>query len=338
MNNKRKKNTGAWLALALALVPPARAASFDCEKAQTQVEQLICADSELSMMDEDLATRYKAVMSAQSQADALHQAQKEWIKVRNTCPDLRCLKDSYVQRLRDIQSPVLAPFQFFRDEELPEQRNTPVCKDFKNYLNHPRSNALFNSDGTLVRESSLFKSVRWESLDKERFRTAYMAHVELTRPKLYSEGAVVHELRRRFESSQWTLQRTLAYPFEFNPRPEQKQRWLFRLVNLQPYMRNMKDQPSKVELPTWFNFGDEAFLGYENASPLNRNDHDLRRKAVRQWMTYAGNTYAVINATYGDGKGATPAFLSLEIDRLNVEDTGASFMHFTCAFRAENTQ
>ena len=44
--------------LLIAVAAPASAASFDCAKARTKVEKLICKDPQLSRQDEDLAKAY----------------------------------------------------------------------------------------------------------------------------------------------------------------------------------------------------------------------------------------------------------------------------------------
>lgn len=342
----------------LALSCSAQAASFDCAKARTQVEKLICSDAELSKLDDDLAVTYSNAQKGNSSLKEVQNTQKQWVKERNNCLFASCLIASYNQRISALKvhskanrnsvevmptnstatAQALAPFHFTQNETLPEQSKTPICKDFKNYLNHPRSNELFKPDGTLVRESDLFKSVIWETLDKEQYRAGFSANLEATRPKRFPDGAVVHELRRRYASPDWALQRTLAYPFEYVPKPNQPERWIFRLVNLQPYTRNMADPKSKVELPTWFHYDEEALLGYEDGSPLGGNTHDLGRATPREWIAYAGLTYAVINRTYGNEKGTTPSALRMEIDQLNVDPSGQSFMHFTCSFRANNSQ
>lgn len=333
-----------WMCLlTLAMSCAAQGASFDCAKAQSKVEKLICADADLSRLDEKMAVRYKEVLKISPQSDELRQTQRRWIRERNACPDTKCLSISYALRLRVIEVSVLAPFQFFRDETLPEQRTTPVCKEFRHYLNNPRSNELFNPDGTLVLESSLFKSVHWESLDKAEYRSAFISYLDVTRrweahdPNSVN-NSIAHQLLRRYDSSQWILQRTLAYPFEFVPKSEQRQRWLYRLVNLQPKTRIRNDPKSKVEQPTWFNFGDEAFLAYEDGSQLENNRYGLVRSGVRQWITYAGNTYAVINATYDERDGATPAYLDLVVDQVMVDPNGQSYMSMRCAFRAKSSQ
>lgn len=56
MNNITMSGTKCMLCLLglLVLALPAQAASFDCAKAGTKVEKLICGDVELSKLDEEL--------------------------------------------------------------------------------------------------------------------------------------------------------------------------------------------------------------------------------------------------------------------------------------------
>ena len=114
----------------------------------------------------------------------------------------------------------LAPFTYTQDATLTGQsyigqRKRPVCEDFRNYLNHPRSNALFNPDGTLVRESELFKSVSWEALDKEVYREGFIANTDATNSNVRTEYL------RRYADPEWALQRTLAHPYENMPKAQQ---------------------------------------------------------------------------------------------------------------------
>lgn len=78
---------------------PTQAASFDCVKAQTKVEKLICVDAELSKLDEEMAMGYKAALQDQSQAEMTRQEQKLWLKHRNACTDIACLKSYYRTRI-----------------------------------------------------------------------------------------------------------------------------------------------------------------------------------------------------------------------------------------------
>lgn len=108
MNDYIKRNT--WFAATvfgcLILVSPVQAASFDCEKAQTKLEKLICADAELSKLDEELNTAYKNALQDEKQAGSIRQAQKQWIKRRNGCSDSVCVKHAYEERLLSFSAEI----------------------------------------------------------------------------------------------------------------------------------------------------------------------------------------------------------------------------------------
>ena len=75
--------------VAAVLATQAGAASFDCTKAATRVERMICADISLSRLDDVMSQTYGQMRMAQS-ADAgasawLKKTQREWIKQRNAC-------------------------------------------------------------------------------------------------------------------------------------------------------------------------------------------------------------------------------------------------------------
>lgn len=93
--------------VALELVAAyAQAASFDCDKAITKVENLICADAGISKLDEDLTVAYKAALQDEKQVNSIRQAQKQWMKERNGCADTVCVKSAYATRLSSLKSTV----------------------------------------------------------------------------------------------------------------------------------------------------------------------------------------------------------------------------------------
>lgn len=85
-----------WLMLSFAV----HAASFDCGKATTKVERLICANTTLSKLDEELAAAYKTALQDKKQSDFIRQTQKQWMKERNGCSDAVCVKRAYEDRLK----------------------------------------------------------------------------------------------------------------------------------------------------------------------------------------------------------------------------------------------
>jgi len=98
------------LALLLGLVPvecgTANAASFDCAKAQNRIEKAICANAEVSDLDEYLGRYYGGARSALGDGAAcLASDQKQWLAaVRNKCDDASCLKKAYLERLGELHA------------------------------------------------------------------------------------------------------------------------------------------------------------------------------------------------------------------------------------------
>jgi uncharacterized protein len=104
MNNKTISGMKCILALLglLALALPAQAASFDCAKAGTKVEKLICGDAVLSKLDDELSVSYKGALQDHTKADAIKQSQKQWLRERNNCKDAECVKAVYRNREREL--------------------------------------------------------------------------------------------------------------------------------------------------------------------------------------------------------------------------------------------
>lgn len=86
----------------MAWCAPATAASFDCTKANTTVEKLICVDSESSGLDDEMAALYKGAMRDKVLAAGVRSTQKEWLKVRNGCADVACVRNAYLKRIQHL--------------------------------------------------------------------------------------------------------------------------------------------------------------------------------------------------------------------------------------------
>jgi uncharacterized protein len=80
------------------------AASFDCGKAQTNIEKIICEEPALSHLDEQLGALYLKVRDAGANElkPQIIREQKEWLRQRNRqCgdADIDCLKSSYSEQI-----------------------------------------------------------------------------------------------------------------------------------------------------------------------------------------------------------------------------------------------
>jgi len=109
-----------FLLVVVAMPLAASAASFDCAKAASRVEKAICADAELSRLDEHLGRFYFAARERLAEnASCVEADQRQWLRAqRNACADGACLKKAYLGRLAELAE--LQPgMNLPRDLELP---------------------------------------------------------------------------------------------------------------------------------------------------------------------------------------------------------------------------
>lgn len=112
------------LPLALALLVmhisiSVKAASFDCTKARSSMEKLICSDAELSALDESLAKNYIAARGrlSPSAAKVFSAGQLSWLRFHSTycfvsydaskadaVQAKHCLVDAYSERIKEFKA------------------------------------------------------------------------------------------------------------------------------------------------------------------------------------------------------------------------------------------
>lgn len=98
------------LALAAAAAP-----SFDCAKAATEVETIICSDKEVAAVDRAAAKLYSGI--ARSERKKLFPSQVEWLKERDRCEDRNCLLAAYDERFFDLFSASTTPTRNYKSAE-----------------------------------------------------------------------------------------------------------------------------------------------------------------------------------------------------------------------------
>lgn len=78
-------------------------ASFDCAKASSAQEKMICSDRELARLDVDLARAYGKAREAAADPKALQAEQLQWLSsTRKSCSDKACLADAYMSRTAEL--------------------------------------------------------------------------------------------------------------------------------------------------------------------------------------------------------------------------------------------
>lgn len=95
-------------------------ASFDCAKAKTKIDKLICSDAKLSEADDKLTALYNEVLAKTPVSEDAKQQQLEWLKQsRNICKDTGCLEQAYASRISDLQEQLeKLPFKPVLDKPL----------------------------------------------------------------------------------------------------------------------------------------------------------------------------------------------------------------------------
>lgn len=89
--------------------------SFDCAKAKTRVEKLICSDAELAKLDREMSSEYYSLVSDKTLdgelKEILKNNQKKWLDSREKTPCLenedvseqqKCIKNVYRIRIKEI--------------------------------------------------------------------------------------------------------------------------------------------------------------------------------------------------------------------------------------------
>jgi len=111
------------------------AAGFNCEKASSPVEKMICSDNELSGLDSDMAVTYKDAAKKAADSLPLNIDQKLWLKnTRNACKDAACLKKAYQKRISTLKKwndPAAS-------DDMDIFGNFTITRD--NYLHNPDTN------------------------------------------------------------------------------------------------------------------------------------------------------------------------------------------------------
>jgi uncharacterized protein len=102
----RRVFLAAAFLLSISIPAASYAASFDCKKATTEVEKMICADTVLSKLDEELSAAYNSSRQGMKQDGGIKLSQKKWLKKRNDCKNAICLKKHYEARLSVLRSNV----------------------------------------------------------------------------------------------------------------------------------------------------------------------------------------------------------------------------------------
>jgi len=110
MNNIKSRflnSSRTFVVFALLVAMPAMGASFDCVKAQSRVEKLVCETPKISDLDSKLGQVYDEALRKANpeQRKQLITEQKHWLQfTRNPCDTETCLKHAYWSRQAALEA------------------------------------------------------------------------------------------------------------------------------------------------------------------------------------------------------------------------------------------
>lgn len=163
-----------------------QAASFDCAKASTNIEKMICADKSLSSMDEQLSAIYQKGLESAGDKDSFKKEQRAWLKIRNACADALCVMQSYHARINTFSGTlgaVVEPIVITNSsvssqiENIPKRVITftllegegyPLCKEYVEMLNKTQYTEIPVCSRKILPDFKNFKKINWvEMVDKD---------------------------------------------------------------------------------------------------------------------------------------------------------------------------
>lgn len=164
-----------WMTMALSLIAAnyACAASFDCVKAATKVEMMICTDPDISRLDEEMDTVFREWYGYADDTFELRRQQRKWLKERNKCTNIACLKQVYNMRISDFKRLNSGPKPCFslleRDWPYVKSGHYPVCVDYLRNLNRFCNAPPPTCKRKLDPEIHSLSFPKWEELDPKKY-------------------------------------------------------------------------------------------------------------------------------------------------------------------------
>ncbi|VXC98352.1 conserved exported hypothetical protein [Pseudomonas sp. 8Z] len=140
--------------LACLLPMFAEAASFDCAKASHPIEHAICADAQLSALDERLASTFRRIRQFSASGDSsLLEEQRAWLRdTRQQCAagDVAgCVRQRYEWRLQEL-SEQPSEAKAFETQDFLHLDNASTTYDFRLALDEPCDEQYCESSGKLA--------------------------------------------------------------------------------------------------------------------------------------------------------------------------------------------
>lgn len=209
------------IAIAFLFVPFAsQGASFDCSKATTNVEELICQDTAasrtVSELDSVMSDVYAAKLTDAPDPGALKREQRRWLNnVRNKCLDVSCLETAYTQRIEQLTDQDVAVEQRVLAHggryEVLMGKGVEVCEGYAANLNSFKPYYPMLCDRSVNPRFSDLKKPKWQRLDFEKNLELIVSIDRLLRPTYFRQPEIrVPSLRGNVEQDNYRYQVTIV--------------------------------------------------------------------------------------------------------------------------------
>ncbi len=167
-------------------------ASFDCAKATTSMEKLICSNDYISGLDEELGQAYKeALIRYVDKKDLIVRQQRNWIKwIRSQCTDPSCLATLYEARIGElVDGNDVAALSGSEKPNfiLTSGRGLPLCEEYLGVLNNTPREEL--------------RACKLPDLSKSNIKPVEFK--QLTGEKLKNTDSIIYEQKYRRSHAEW---------------------------------------------------------------------------------------------------------------------------------------
>lgn len=308
----------------IALAPDTQAAGFDCTKAATAQEKMICSSQELSALDSALTDIYQKRLAETSDPRSLKAEQRNWIRnIRDRCADISCLRSSYGERLQQLR------------RLMTNKRVKEICQTIVMRLN----NGLIVNDIKEFRLASETERKTWQQANPDMsglylhrmLEIDYDGDNKVERLGFIQGGGTCHNCDIvNLAASVWD-----RYPSEEDDE-EERLRWAswgrcdhFLMVDGEPIVitGNFGAKPSEVTLVSWF--GDDGakralcYLGKEPALQVKVTSEKNRelcravidgRAEVLPWSVAVSVPLADLGQGWTSADSAVGAALDIDLD------------------------
>nr|BDD47815.1 hypothetical protein 2 [Gammaproteobacteria bacterium] len=138
------KSSRECLLLVLVLsFQTAEGASFVCETATSEVEKMVCANKDLSRLDERVDKYYGEAMEVAVNPNEIRTTQRAWLRSRNNCKTEECVSNAYERRIKELRpfhASIIEKGEELVDEYVKDRAHElrEVLKDKPLYLILPR--------------------------------------------------------------------------------------------------------------------------------------------------------------------------------------------------------